>query len=65
MAAVIGRLPAVVAFTSPAPVPVWLIAQHLSGDTPGDLVATYLDIVGRNNIAHPALAPAGALEVLQ
>lgn len=64
MTATIGRLPAVRAFVPTAPVPVWVLAQHLSGDDPGRVLATYLDLIRRNDIAHPAHAPSGALEVL-
>ena len=64
MTATIGRLPAVKVFISPAAMPVWLLAMHLSGDTPDRLVAVYRDLLTRNDIAHPAFAPAGKLEVL-
>ena len=64
MTATIGRLPAVTRFTAPGSVPVWLLAQYLSGDKPGQIVAVYQDLVARNAIRHPAAAPAGALEVL-
>ncbi len=65
MNAQIGRLPAVVVITPPAPVPVWLLAQYVSGDTPGAVFATYLDLVARNAIRNPATPPAGAIEALQ
>lgn len=61
---IIGRLPAVTTITPPAPCSVWQIAQYLSGDNPANVVATYLDLVSRNAIWNPALAPAAALEVL-
>lgn len=64
MTATIGRLPPVVRFTAPGSVPVWVLAQYLSGDRPDQVVAAYLDLVQRNDIAHPAVAPAGDLEVL-
>lgn len=64
MTATIGRLPAVTTFVAPSSVSVWLLAHYLAGDTPGQVVATYLDLVARNGIVHPAIAPAGALEVL-
>ena len=64
MNAVIGRLPAVRVLTSPAVTSAWLLAQHLSGDTPDQMLGTYLDIIARNDIAQPALVPAGPLEVL-
>ncbi len=64
MNATIGRLPAVELFTPPGPSSVWLIAQYLAGDDPSTLFATWRDIVARNAIAHPAMPPSGALEVL-
>ena len=64
MNAQIGRLPAVVSFTPPQAVPVWLLAQYLSGDTPGQVFATYLDLVSRNSIENPALVPPGPIETL-
>ena len=65
MVSVIGRLPAVVQFTVPHTASVWQIAQALSGDTPSLVVATYLDIVARNDILNPGAVPPGILEVLQ
>ena len=64
MTATIGRLPAVKVFANPATMPTWLLAMHLTGDNPDDLVAVYRDLLARNDIAHPAFAPAGNLEVL-
>jgi prophage DNA circulation protein len=60
----IGRLPPVITITPPGSAPIWLIAQYLSGDTPTDVVATYLDLVMRNGIVHPAMPPAGPLETI-
>lgn len=64
MNTIIGRLPAVTTFIAPSSVPVWLLAQYLSGDNPGQVRATYLDLVKRNGIINPAVAPGGPLEVL-
>jgi hypothetical protein len=61
----IGRLPAVKVLTTERSVSAWLIAQHLAGDTPGAVAATYRDLVARNKVAHPAIVPAGAVEYLQ
>jgi len=60
----IGRLPAVVTLLPPAPAPVWLLAQHVAGDAPARLEAVYLDLVRRNRLRHPGLAPAAPLEML-
>jgi prophage DNA circulation protein len=60
----IGRLPAVVTINIPRTMPAWLIAQYISGDDPDQLLATYQDIITRNNITNPALVPPGPLEVL-
>jgi hypothetical protein len=70
MTAQIGRLPAVVSIVPPLSrsgqtTPVWLLAQYLSGDTPGAVFATWLDLVARNNVVNPALLPPGAIETLQ
>jgi hypothetical protein len=64
MNATIGSLPVVETLTLTAPVSTWLIAQYLVGDTPGAVLATYLDLVLRNNIINPAIPPPGPLEVL-
>ena len=64
MTATIGRLPAVLTVTLPTGVSAWLVAQYLAGDAPGGVVATYRDIVARNAVRHPAMVPAGAIEVL-
>lgn len=60
----IGRLLPVTTITPPAGTSVWLIAQYLSGDVPGKVVETYLDLVARNSIANPATPPIGPLETL-
>jgi prophage DNA circulation protein len=64
MNARIGRLPAIVTLTLPRPTPVWLIAQYLAGDTPGQVAGMYYDLVARNYIADPSLA-SGLIEALQ
>jgi prophage DNA circulation protein len=64
MNARIGRLPAVVSLKLPRPVPVWLIAQYLAGDTPGQVAGMYYDLVARNNVYAPSLA-SGVIEALQ
>lgn len=64
MNALIGRLPAVVTINLPAPMPVWLLAQYVSGDDPSAVYATWQDIIARNGVRHPAMLPAGAIEVL-
>jgi prophage DNA circulation protein len=60
----IGRLPPVVTITTQATMPAWILAQYISGDTPSDVYATYLDLISRNNVLNPALVPPGMLEVL-
>jgi hypothetical protein len=60
----IGRLPAVRQMLLPAAAPVWLIAQHLSGDRPELVAATYRDLVARNRISHPGVPIAGTIEAL-
>jgi prophage DNA circulation protein len=62
--ALIGRLPPVVTITTSSTVGAWVLAQYISGDTPGDLYSTYQDLIGRNAIVNPALVPPGKLEVL-
>lgn len=64
MNSVIGRLPNVVTVLLPNTVPAWLVAQYLVGDHPGQVVAMYRDLIARNDIRHPALVPAGPIEVL-
>jgi hypothetical protein len=64
MSAAIGRLPPVNALTLVTSAPAWLVAQYLSGDAPGGVVATYRDLVARNGIRHPAMVGPGVLEVL-
>jgi len=61
---VIGRLPSVTRIAPAAPVSAWLIAQHLAGDDPADVVAMLDDIVMRNRLAHPALVTPDGVEVL-
>lgn len=65
MSAIIGRLPAVATFTLARVAPLWLIAQHLAGDDPSQVVPTYLDLASRNAIANPGAVPPGILEVLR
>ena len=60
----IGRLPPVVTIIIPRVMPAWVIAHYISGDDPAQVIATYLDIIARNQIFHPALVQPGALEVL-
>jgi hypothetical protein len=60
----IGRLPAVVTIMIPRTMSAWTLAEYISGDDPGQVFATYQDIIARNNIRHPALVPPGPLEVL-
>jgi len=62
--ALIGRLPPVVAIITPVAMPAWVLAEYISGDTPAQVYATYLDLITRNNVLNPALVPAGTLEVL-
>ncbi len=62
--ALIGRLPAVVIINTPRTMPVWLLAQYVSGDTPSAVFATWQDIINRNQVRHPAMLPAGPVEVL-
>jgi hypothetical protein len=44
--------------------PAWLLAQYIAGDNPGSVRAAYVDLITRNNVFHPAIVPAGTLEVL-
>jgi prophage DNA circulation protein len=64
MNVLIGTLPPVVAFTPPGGAPVWQLAQFLAGDDPTTVIATYQDLIARNDIFHPAEPPPGPLEVL-
>ncbi len=64
MSATIGRLPTVVTLTLPAPTTAWLVAQYLSGDDPGQMIAVLQDLVVRNQLRRPWFTPA-TLEVLQ
>lgn len=61
----IGRLPAVETLALPTQAPTWLVAQHLAGDAPGQVLAQYRDLVTRNRPARPARLPAGDIEVLR
>lgn len=62
---VIGRLPSVRRISVSRDTDAWLIAQHLSGDTPARLEAVYADLVARNDPSHPAQLPAGDIEFLE
>lgn len=62
---VIGRLPSVRRLSVSRDTDAWLIAQHLSGDTPARLEAVYADLVARNDPSHPAQLPAGDVEFLE
>lgn len=62
--ALVGRLPAVVVINTRVTMPVWVMAQYVSGDDPGEVFATYNDLIARNAVKHPALMPPGAVEVL-
>lgn len=64
MNTIIGRLPNVVTVTLPSTVPAWLVAQYLAGDRPDQLLAMYRDLISRNDVRHPAMVPAGPIEVL-
>lgn len=64
MANTIGRLPAVTAVTFPGPAPLWLIAHHFSGDTPGDMAARFADLVARNDIGQPGMVGLSPIEAL-
>ena len=64
MSATIGRLPPVETVTLRNATSAWLLANYLAGDATGGVVATYRDIVARNRIRHPAMLPAGPVEVL-
>lgn len=65
MAVRIGRLPEVLVLTVPAPVPAWLVAQHVAGDAPATVLATLQDIIRRNGIRTPGLLAPGPLEILR
>lgn len=62
---VIGRLPSVRRLSVSRDTDAWLVAQHLSGDTPARLEAVYADLVARNDPSHPAQLPAGDVEFLE
>lgn len=62
---VIGRLPSVSRLSVSRDTDAWLIAQHLSGDTPARLEAVYADLVARNDPSHPSQLPAGDVEFLE
>jgi prophage DNA circulation protein len=62
--AAIGRLPPVVTLKTKSVISAWALAQYVSGDMPGQVYATYQDIIARNQVFHPALVPAGNVEVL-
>jgi prophage DNA circulation protein len=64
MTATIGRLPQVQTVLAAAPLPAWLIANILAGDTPSLIQSTYSDLITRNSVRNPALVPAGAIETL-
>ncbi len=61
---IIGRLPAVERIAPAGTVSAWLIAQHLVGDDPADVVDMLDDIVIRNRLRHPALVSPEGVEVL-
>lgn len=65
MAAAIGRLPRVARIAFPGPAPLWLIAHHLSGATPGAMLARFTDLVARNDIGQPGMVALPAIEALQ
>ncbi|MDZ7926147.1 MAG: DNA circularization N-terminal domain-containing protein [Agrobacterium sp.] len=62
---VIGRLPSVRRLAVDRDADAWLVAQHLSGDTPALLETVYADIVARNDPPHPARLAAGDIEFLE
>lgn len=62
---VIGRLPSVRRLSASRDTDAWLIAQHLSGDTPARLETVYADLIARNDPSHPAQLPAGNVEFLE
>ncbi len=64
MTATIGRLPAVVTLTLPAPTSIWVVANARAGDDPTAVLASYDDIVTRNAVANPAAPGTRTLEVL-
>lgn len=62
---VIGRLPSVRRLAVGRDTDAWLVAQHLSGDTPALIETVYADLVARNDPKHPARLPAGDIEFLE
>ncbi len=64
MTSTIGRLPSVSTLILPVPTTAWAVAQYLAGDTPGAMLATFLDLVQRNDITNPGVVSAGPIEVL-
>ncbi len=64
MTATIGRLPQVRRLALAAPLPAWVVANMLAGDTPALILPAYTDLVARNAVRHPAALPAGIIESL-
>ncbi len=64
MNTLIGRLPPVVTINTARTMPVWLLAQYVSGDEPGNVFVAWQDIINRNGVRHPAMLPPGPVEVL-
>lgn len=61
----IGRLPATLVVTVERPTDAFQIANHIHGDRPERIEASYRAIVARNRPRHPAMLPVGAIEVAQ
>ncbi len=64
MSATIGRLPPVLAYAIAAPLPVWVLANILAGDTPAQVLPTFADLVQRNQVRNPAVIGPGTIETL-
>lgn len=62
---VVGRLPDVLVFSADREHDAWQVAQHIAGDTPGQIEAVYLDIVSRNRPRHPAFMEGSTIEALE
>ena len=60
---VIGRLPSVIVIETDRGTDAFQLANHVHGDRPGSIEAGYAAIVARNRPRHPALLPAGRVEV--
>ncbi len=61
----IGRLPATRILETDRACDSFQIANHIYGDDPSAIEDGYLSIVTRNRLRHPAIIPAGRIEVTE